>query len=64
MSRNVRYMILAALTVSTVVLDQVSKVQITQTMRLHESIPVFPEFFSLTYIRNRVSSGGWSGNGR
>ena len=58
MSRNARYMILAFLTVSTVVLDQTSKVQITQTMRLHESIPVFPEFFSLTYIRNPGAAFG------
>ena len=58
MSRNARYMILAFLTVSTVVLDQISKVQITQTMRLHESIPVFPEFFSLTYIRNPGAAFG------
>jgi signal peptidase II len=58
MSRNVRHLILAFLTVSTVVLDQVSKVQIMQTMRLHESIPVFPEFFSLTYIRNPGAAFG------
>ncbi|MEP6887309.1 MAG: signal peptidase II [Nitrospirales bacterium] len=58
MSRNARYLILAFLTVSTVVLDQVSKVQIMQTMRLHESIPVFPEFFSLTYIRNPGAAFG------
>lgn len=58
MSRNARYVILAFLTVSTVVLDQVSKVQIMQTMRLHESIPVFPEFFSLTYIRNPGAAFG------
>jgi signal peptidase II len=41
-----------------VVLDQVSKVQIMQTMRLHESIPVFQEFFSLTYIRNPGAAFG------
>ena len=58
MSRNARYLILAFLTVSTVVLDQISKVQIMQTMRLHESIPVFSEFFSLTYIRNPGAAFG------
>lgn len=58
MSRNARYLILAFLTVSTVVLDQVSKVQIMQTMRLHESIPIFPDFFSLTYIRNPGAAFG------
>jgi signal peptidase II len=58
MSKNVRYLILAFLTVSTVVLDQVSKVQIMRSMRLHESIPVVQEFFSLTYIRNPGAAFG------
>lgn len=49
---------LAFLTVSTVVLDQASKVQIMHTMRLHESIPIVPEFFSLTYIRNPGAAFG------
>jgi signal peptidase II len=58
MSRNGRYLLLAFITVSTVVLDQVSKVQIMQTMRLHESIPIVQEFFSLTYIRNPGAAFG------
>ena len=36
MSRNRRYVILALISVSTVVLDQITKVQIMQTMRLHK----------------------------
>lgn len=58
MGRNGRYLILAFLSVSTVVLDQISKVQIMHTMRLHESIPIVPEFFSLTYIRNPGAAFG------
>jgi signal peptidase II len=58
MSRNRRYVILALISVSTVVLDQITKVQIMQAMRLHESIPVIPEFFSLTYIRNPGAAFG------
>jgi len=58
MSRKGRYLILALISVSTVVLDQASKVQIMHTMRLHESIPVVPEFFSLTYIRNPGAAFG------
>lgn len=57
-SRNGRYLILALISLSTVVLDQMSKVRIMQTMRLHESIPVLPEFFSLTYIRNPGAAFG------
>lgn len=53
-----RYLILAIITVLTVVLDQLSKVQIMTAMRLHESIPVIPDFFSLTYIRNPGAAFG------
>lgn len=49
---------LALISLSTVVIDQVTKVQIMQTMRLHESIPVVQEFFSLTYIRNPGAAFG------
>ena len=58
MSRNGRYLILALISLSTVALDQISKVQIMQTMRLHESIPVVSGFFSLTYIRNPGAAFG------
>jgi len=58
MSRNGRYLIIALISLSTVALDQISKVQIMQTMRLHESIPVVSEFFSLTYIRNPGAAFG------
>jgi signal peptidase II len=58
MSKNGRYLILALISLSTVALDQISKVQIMHTMRLHESIPVVSEFFSLTYIRNPGAAFG------
>lgn len=58
MSRNSRYVILSLLSVSIVIIDQMTKVHIMQTMRLHESIPVIPEFFSLTYIRNPGAAFG------
>lgn len=53
-----RYVILAMVSVGTIMLDQASKIQIMQTMRLHESIPVIPNFFSLTYIRNPGAAFG------
>jgi signal peptidase II len=53
-----RYATLAAISIATVILDQVSKTHIMQTMRLHESIPIIPEFFSLTYIRNPGAAFG------
>ncbi|WP_447977624.1 signal peptidase II [Candidatus Nitrospira bockiana] len=58
MNGSGRYLILALVSISTVVLDQLSKVQIMQSMRLHESIPIIPEFFSLTYIRNPGAAFG------
>ena len=58
MSRNGRYLALALISLTTVVADQISKVQIMQTMRLHESIPVVPDFCSLTYIRNPGAAFG------
>jgi hypothetical protein len=47
-----RHAMLALISLGTVWLDQATKSTIMQTMRLHESIPVIPNFFSLTYIRN------------
>lgn len=53
-----RYIVLLMLSVGTILLDQASKAQIMQTMRLHESIPIIPNFFSLTYIRNPGAAFG------
>ena len=53
-----RYALLALVSAVTVAVDQFTKVQIMQTMRLHESIPIIPEFFSLTYIRNPGAAFG------
>ena len=50
---------LMALIVSTVlILDQLTKWQVTRTMRLHESISIIPDLFSLTYIRNSGAAFG------
>ncbi|MBH0196047.1 MAG: hypothetical protein HP494_10760 [Nitrospira sp.] len=50
--------LLASLTGTVVAVDQVTKLYIMQTMRLHESIPVISDFFSLTYIRNPGAAFG------
>lgn len=57
-SRATRYLILALVGLGTIVLDQITKAHIMQTMRLHESIPVIQNFFSLTYIRNPGAAFG------
>lgn len=53
-----RRLALGSLTGSVIVTDQLSKLHIMQTMRLHESIPVIPNLFSLTYIRNPGAAFG------
>jgi signal peptidase II len=57
-NRGSRYLLLALLGVMIVVVDQVTKYWIMQSMRLHESIPIIPNLFSLTYIRNPGAAFG------
>lgn len=58
MSRGARYALLALIGVIVIVIDQITKVWIMQSMRLHESIPIVPNLFSLTYIRNPGAAFG------
>ena len=53
-----RHLVLAGLSGGVILTDQLTKLHIMQTMRLHESIPVVPNFFSLTYIRNPGAAFG------
>ncbi|MGH7255582.1 MAG: signal peptidase II [Nitrospirales bacterium] len=55
---SARYVLLALVSLGLVALDQATKVHIMQTMRLHESIPIVPGFFNLTYIRNPGAAFG------
>jgi signal peptidase II len=50
--------LLASLTGLVILVDQITKLYIMQTMRLHESIPIIPNLFSLTYIRNPGAAFG------
>ena len=58
MSRGLRYLLLAFIGVAVVVVDQITKLWIMESMRLHESIPIIPNLFSLTYIRNPGAAFG------
>jgi len=58
-SPAVRYLLLGLLSLVIVVTDQATKAQVMQTMRLHESIPVVSNFFSITYIRNPGAAFGF-----
>lgn len=53
-----RYVLLGFVSLSIIVIDQMTKVYIMQTMRLHESIVVIPNLFSITYIRNPGAAFG------
>ena len=55
---SLRNVVLAIVTGSVIVLDQATKLHIMETMRLHESIPIVPNLFSLTYIRNPGAAFG------
>ena len=58
MSRGSRYVLLALIGLVVIVVDQGTKYWIMQSMRLHESIPIIPNLFSLTYIRNPGAAFG------
>ncbi|MGQ0812639.1 MAG: signal peptidase II [Nitrospiraceae bacterium] len=53
-----RYLFLALISGVVVAVDQATKLYIMQTMRLHESISIVPNLFSLTYIRNPGAAFG------
>lgn len=59
MSTSVRYLLLGLLSLAIIVVDQITKVYVVQAMRLHESISVIPNFFSITYIRNPGAAFGF-----
>ena len=55
---STRYFLLSFVSAVTIALDQVTKAYITETMRLHESITIIQDFFSITYIRNPGAAFG------
>ncbi len=63
MSRSLlQNFLLASVTGVVIGIDQITKLYIMQTMRLHETIPVIPNLFSLTYIRNPGAAFGLLAN--
>jgi signal peptidase II len=47
-----KYLWVASVALAIVLLDQVTKLWIAASMRLHQSIPIIEGFFDLTYVRN------------
>lgn len=58
MTRGSRYVLLALIAFTVIILDQATKYWIMQSMRLHESIPIVPNLFNFTYIRNPGAAFG------
>jgi signal peptidase II len=50
--------ILALVGGSVLVLDQISKAYINHAFILHESLPIIPDLFSITYVRNPGAAFG------
>lgn len=53
-----RYSLYALLSGGVVLLDQWTKALVRHQMHLHESIPIIPHLFNLTYIRNPGAAFG------
>lgn len=56
-----RYVVLGVVVLTIIVVDQITKTYIDATMYLHESIPIIPGYFNLTYIRNPGAAFGIMG---
>ena len=56
--RRRRYLLLVGVSLVLVALDQITKMFVVHTMRLHESISIIEGFFNLTYIRNPGAAFG------
>jgi signal peptidase II len=53
-----RYGYALAVVAAIVLLDQVTKALVMRSFVLHESMPIIPSFFSLTYVRNPGAAFG------
>lgn len=53
-----RYSTLAIVSLVILILDQGTKWYVDSVFRLHQSVPVIPGFFHLTYVRNKGAAFG------
>lgn len=54
-----KYIILALVSVVVLGIDQATKLYIDRTLDLHTSISVVPNFFNITYVRNKGAAFGF-----
>ena len=55
---NNKYRWVSMIVAAVIVLDQFTKYVVLQRFSLHESVPVIPGFFNLTYVRNPGAAFG------
>ncbi|MEK6627266.1 MAG: signal peptidase II [Bdellovibrionota bacterium] len=54
-----KYLLLMGITGLLICLDQLTKLYVHTQFELHESIPVIPNFFHITYVRNLGAAFGF-----
>ena len=61
---NSKYRLMVLISSAVLVLDQITKFWVHQTMALYQSIEIVPHFVSLTYLRNTGAAFGLLAGGR
>jgi signal peptidase II len=56
---NKKHLTLGGIVALIVLIDQITKLYVDASMRLHESIPVIAGFFSITHVRNPGAAFGF-----
>ncbi len=54
-----KYLLLICITCFMIALDQIAKIYVHTQFQLHESFPVFENFFHITYVRNFGAAFGF-----
>lgn len=59
---NLKYLIFITCSTVILILDQATKIYIDRVMDLYTSITVVPNFFNITYLRNKGAAFGFLAN--
>jgi len=57
-----RYTIFAGIAIAGIIIDQITKIAIDRSMHLFDSIPIFENFFHITYVRNKGAAFSFLSN--
>ena len=57
-----RWQLFSAIALLGIIVDQLTKIYIDRSMQLFDSIPVFENFFHITYVRNRGAAFSFLSN--